>query len=349
MVLQIFLSRKTHLYEVEFENDISIKLGHDWVLSKRAPLESVTSTGSFHSSRSLSSSESVKKEDQDETEHRASAAKTIVVIEVARKRSLPMDKRRSKSIPNMRKHPEMMENQPELEGGTLVSIYSDSDMKQKGQKSKGRRVSHRRSKSESESTTRRKQFADQVASNFKEKLEGLENERKLTAPLPVQDMGSDVIEINQTNNDIDKLVDNEEKHKHKKKKKKKKKHKKSKISPEEEKERDEHETVTAWIGSSKDLDESSTESDSESTPKIVSAGALLEKQQQLQQDQASLQKQQNQLLLKQQELLEKHKFQQEQLVMFSVQGPPPPKYEESGNMDTSPLPNQTISEENQTA
>ena len=328
MVISTFLARKTHLYEVEFGNDISIKLGHEWVLSRRASVATVTSTGSFHSSRSLDSMNDIQDNEQDKTKAKTPApvgkTQTIVVIEMstAKKRTVSAGTQRSKSIPNIRKHPEMIENQPDLKGGTKVSIYAESDMKETDGKKSGK--GHRRSKSESESAKRTRLFAEQVASNVKENLDGLETRRSQIAPLPDPDAVSDVtvVELKGANNDTDELVKTDDKNKQKKKKKPKK----SKISPNEVKETGQHDTVKAWGKTAKGNEES--------------AGALLERQQKLQQDQATLQKQQHELFLKQQEILER---QQEQIGILPQSQPP--NYEEAINRDNSMLPNQTTSKQ----
>lgn len=364
MVIQIFFSRKTHMYETEFKNDISIRLGHDWTLSRKASMKSVTSTGSFHSSRSLSSSEDVKHDlNTNATDHKLPPTKTIFVIESAHRKWPPVVENikthRSKSIPNIRKHPEMLEKQPDLKGGTMVSIYTDSDTKKtEEQKQKNHRQlkshqRHRRSKSDS-SKVNTPQSADQVASDFKKTIEDLETMGSITTPIgsiktPVGSittpMGSITTQI--LEREADSIIDLDKKHKHKHKKHKKhKKSKKSKVMPEPEDEIDKQDTavIKAWKGAGKkpEVPEPvSDHSDSESKVTVGTADTLLQKQQKLQKDQAYLQKQQNELLMKQQLLLDQQLQQQDQL---GIMNNPPPKYEETGHFETSLLPNQTLNQ-----
>lgn len=357
MVIQIFFSRKTHMYETEFKNDISIRLGHDWTLSRKASMKSVTSTGSFHSSRSLSSEEDVKHDlNTNAADHKPPATNTIFVIESAHRKWPPIVENitthRSKSIPNIRKHPEMLEKQPDLEGGTMVSIYTDSGTKkteEQKQKTHGHikgHHRHRRSKSDS-SKVIIPQSADQVASDFKKTIEDFGTMGSITTPMGsiTTPMGSITTQILEP--EADSNIDLDKKHKHKHKKHKKhKKSKKSKVMPEAEDETDKQDTavIKAWKGAGKkpEVPEPvSDHSDSEDKVTVETADTLLQKQQKLQEDQAYLQRQQNELLMKQQLLLEQQLQQQDQLGNMNN---PPPKYEETGHFETSLLPNQTLNQ-----
>lgn len=321
MVLQTLFARKTHMYEAEFHNDISIRLGHDWVLSRKAPLQSVGSTGSFHSSSRRSSVKTIKdEEDPDQTDQNV-PVKTIVVVEAEYRKFPPvpvaeprvLSRCRSKSIPNMRKHPEMLEDQPDLQGGTVVSIYSDSDSKRSdSQKKRIRKLfkhSHRRSKSDGGTCIEKLAL---VQKDGQQESDSLGTAGDNTPP---------------PQHETDTIKDKKHKHKHKKHKKHKKS-KKSRVVPEAE-----GEEVGKKDKIKAEYEDSNTDSDSNSKDSPKGTDILMQKQEKLQKDQAHLQKQQKELLMKQQQLLQQHE-------QFGMKYNPPPKYEERDN--ATPLPHQTL-------
>ena len=345
MVLQVVFARKTHQYENEFHNDISIRLGHDWVLTKRKPLQSCGSTGSFHTSSRRSSVDSIQDDDAENAKSEHSVpVKTIVVMESDYRKFPPVpvaepqmvSRARSKSIPNMRKHPEMLEIQPDLKGGTVVSIYSDSEGKKTdAQKKERRRLmkhSHRRSKSDGGRCTERS--AGQVGQNGTPESNSLDT---------ITDVVTPRIETN--DKDADKI--SKKKHKHKKHKKAKK----SRVEPEPE-DQSQGDRISAWDGKSEDSSkhETNAKADSPNT-------TLIKKSEKLQADQEELQKQQRELLMKQEQLLTLHQHHME-LGYNPTPGAetrynPPPKYSEAvghqtlspqnnENADAIPLPNQAV-------
>ena len=349
MILQIVLARKTHQYENEFHNDISIRLGHDWVLTKRKPLHSCGSTGSFHTSSRRSSVDSIHEDEENAKSEHSVPVKTIVVMEADYRKFPPVPvaepqtvgRRRSKSIPNMRKHPEMSEIQPDLQGGTVVSIYSDSEAKktdaQKKQRRRLMKHSHRRSKSDGGRCTERS--AGQVGGNGTPESESLDTITDVVTPIPAHDK------------DADKTDKKKNKHH-----KKHKKTKKSKVEPEPEKQ-SQGDRISAWDEQSDD------DSKHEIKAKADSPNTLIKKSEKLQADQAELQKQQRELLMKQEHLLT---LQQQHMELGYTPTPgaetrynPPPKYSEiaahqtlsprndgnSGNIDANPLPNQAGTED----
>ena len=278
MVMQIIFARKTHQYENEFHNDLSIRLGQDWVLTKRKPLHSFGSTGSFHTSSRRSSVESIHNdEDNEKSEHKV-PVKTIVVIEADYRKFPPvpvaeekiLSRHRSKSIPNMRKHPEMLAFQPDLEGGTAVSIYSDSEArKTDAQKLQRRRLvkhSHRRSKSDGGTCTERP--AGQVRKNGEQEVDSIDTINGDVTPVPDHDTG--VI--------VDEDKSDKHKHKHHKKHKKHKKTKKSRVMPEPE-DQELDDKISAWDGASE------AESETETQAKTDSPNTLIQKHEKLQADQ----------------------------------------------------------------
>ena len=345
MVLQVVFARKTHQYENKFHNDISIRLGHDWVLTKRKPLQSCGSTGSFHTSSRRSSVDSIQDDDAENAKSEHSVpVKTIVVMESDYRKFPPVpvaepqmvSRARSKSIPNMRKHPEMLEIQPDLKGGTVVSIYSDSEGKktdaQKKERPRLMKHSHRRSKSDGGRCTERS--AGQVGQNGTPESNSL-------------DTITDVVTPRIETNDKDADKSSKKKHKHKKHKKAKK----SRVEPEPE-DQSQGDRISAWDGKSEDSSkhETNAKADSPNT-------TLIKKSEKLQADQEELQKQQRELLMKQEQLLTLHQHHME-LGYNPTPGAetrynPPPKYSEAvghqtlspqnnENVDAIPLPNQAV-------